>query len=142
VLLTLTAASSPDLPDATALGLLLHKHPDRVQSFELPAGNATVLYPDVSAKRCTAALIIDVNPITLAQSRFRRERAGFALGRYVNDRPYAGSSLLAVAIARVMGTALAGVCRARPELVETRVNALQAFVCSYLAVRWDRVVNP
>jgi 3' terminal RNA ribose 2'-O-methyltransferase Hen1 len=121
VLLTLTATSGAGMVDATALGFLLHKHPDRVQSFELAAGSATVLYPEASAARCTAALIVEVDTIKLADSQFRRERAGFALGRYLNDRPYAGASLLAVAIARVLRTALAGVCHARPELVQNRV---------------------
>ncbi|MFT4217828.1 MAG: hypothetical protein QM619_11700 [Micropruina sp.] len=33
-------------PDAPALGHLLHKHPDRVQTFTLPVGAATVFYPE------------------------------------------------------------------------------------------------
>jgi 3' terminal RNA ribose 2'-O-methyltransferase Hen1 len=36
----------------------------------------------------------------------------------VNDRPYAASSLLSVALKEVFGTALAGRCTARPELVD------------------------
>jgi 3' terminal RNA ribose 2'-O-methyltransferase Hen1 len=37
-------------------------------------------------------------------------------GQYVNDRPYAASSMMAVALGRVFGTAMAGRCAARPEL--------------------------
>jgi RNA repair, ligase-Pnkp-associating, region of Hen1 len=41
--------------------------------------------------------------------------------RYVSDRPYAASSLLAVALKGVFGTALAGRCEARPELAATAI---------------------
>ncbi|SDD03489.1 3' terminal RNA ribose 2'-O-methyltransferase Hen1 [Rhodococcus tukisamuensis] len=119
VLLTLTATATVDLPDATDLGYLLHKHPDRVQVFELTVGTATVLYPESTPARCTVALILDVDPIELARSKFRRGSDGFALGQYVNDRPYAGSSMLAVALSRVFKSALAGVCKTHPDLAET-----------------------
>ena len=33
-----------------------------------------------------------------------------ALEQYVTDRPYAATSLLSVALARIFGTALAGTC--------------------------------
>ncbi|WP_031940149.1 3' terminal RNA ribose 2'-O-methyltransferase Hen1 [Prescottella defluvii] len=118
MLLTLTATATDDVPDASDLGHLLHKHPDRVQTFELSVGTATVLYPESTQARCTAALLLDVDPIELARSRFRRGTDGFALGQYVNDRPYAGSSMLAVALSRVFKSALAGVCKTRPELAE------------------------
>lgn len=41
MLLTITTTHRP----ATDLGYLLHKHPDRVQSFALPFGQAHVAYP-------------------------------------------------------------------------------------------------
>lgn len=97
---------------------MLHKHPERVQEFALTVGAATVLYPEVSTTRCTVALLLDVDPIELARSRFRRGRDGFALGQYVNDRPYAASSMLAVALGRVFRTALSGVCKSHPHLAE------------------------
>ncbi|MEL7168411.1 MAG: 3' terminal RNA ribose 2'-O-methyltransferase Hen1, partial [Bacteroidota bacterium] len=56
MLLTLTTTHSP----ATDLGYLLHKHPARVQAFDLPFGQAHVFYPEVSDARCTAALLLDV----------------------------------------------------------------------------------
>jgi 3' terminal RNA ribose 2'-O-methyltransferase Hen1 len=40
------------------------------------------------------------------------------LDQYVNDRPYVASSFLSVAIARVLGSALAGRSKDRPELTE------------------------
>lgn len=52
MILTLTATRSAALPDASDLGFLLHKHPDRVQHLDVHGGTATVLYPEVSAERC------------------------------------------------------------------------------------------
>jgi 3' terminal RNA ribose 2'-O-methyltransferase Hen1 len=101
---------------ATDLGYLLHKHPDRVQSFPVSAGTAHVFYPEATEHRCTVALLLDVDPIALVRGRTGRAAEGFTLGQYVNDRPYAASSLLAVALSRVFKTAMAGRCVARPEL--------------------------
>ncbi|MGD8149247.1 3' terminal RNA ribose 2'-O-methyltransferase Hen1 [Ornithinimicrobium sp. Y1694] len=113
MLLTLTSTA----PQASDLGFLLHKHPDRVQTFTVSGATATVLYPEVEDERCTVALVLEVDPVALAR-RKGAGVAGFALGQYVNDRPYAASSLLAVAIGQVFGTALNGRCDARPELVD------------------------
>ncbi|WP_344972034.1 3' terminal RNA ribose 2'-O-methyltransferase Hen1 [Streptosporangium fragile] len=111
MLLTISTTVRP----ATDLGFLLHKHPDRVQEFAQSYGVARVLYPEVSRERCTAALLLDVDPVRLVRSR-GRSTPDYALGQYVNDRPYAASSLLAVALGEVFRTARAGRCAARPEL--------------------------
>ena len=114
VFFTMTSTSSP----AGDLGFLLHKHPGRVQHFDVSVGTATVFDPEVTDERCTAALVLDIDPVGLV----RRSHSGsdaFALGQYVNDRPYAASSMLAVAIAQVFRTALRGECAARPELAAT-----------------------
>jgi 3' terminal RNA ribose 2'-O-methyltransferase Hen1 len=108
VLITLTTTHQP----ATELGFLLHKHPDRVQSIEMPAGTAYVAYPEAGFDRCTVALLLEVDPIGLV-------RGGSALAEYVNDRPYAACSLLAVALGRAFRTAMTGRCDARPELAAT-----------------------
>jgi 3' terminal RNA ribose 2'-O-methyltransferase Hen1 len=114
VLLTITTTHSP----ATDLGYLLVKHPDRVQEFSVSTGRAYVCYPESSADRCTAALLLDIDPQALARSG--RERPDeFTLGRFVNDRPYAASSLLAAAIAQVFRTALRGASKDRPALAQT-----------------------
>jgi hypothetical protein len=111
MLLTITTTYNP----ATDLGYLLHKNPARVQHFEMPFGLVHVFYPEISAARCTAALLLDVNPVGLV----RKESAGgFPLAQYVNDRPYSASSFLSVAIAQVYGSALNGKCKDRPELVD------------------------
>ncbi|MEO6998560.1 MAG: 3' terminal RNA ribose 2'-O-methyltransferase Hen1 [Terracoccus sp.] len=111
MLLTLTSTAA----DATDLGYLLHKHPDRVQTFDLPVGRAHVFYPEATDERCTVALLLEVDPIGLVRGR-RFGGDGFALSQYVNDRPYAASSMLAVALGRVFRTALQGRCAARPDL--------------------------
>jgi 3' terminal RNA ribose 2'-O-methyltransferase Hen1 len=50
--------------------------------------------------------------------RGRRGRnEGFSLAQYVNDRPYAATSLLSVAMGKVFRSALNGQCKPRPELV-------------------------
>ena len=110
MLLTLTL----NRPPATDLGFLLHKHPARVQEVSLPFGTAHVFYPEVGDERCTAALLLDVDPVGLIRRGVRFAR----LDHYVNDRPYVASSFLSVALSRVFTTALAGRCNARPALVE------------------------
>jgi 3' terminal RNA ribose 2'-O-methyltransferase Hen1 len=115
VLLTVTTTHRP----ATDLGYLLHKHPDRVQAFGLPFGTAHVLYPEATEERCTAALILDVDPVALV--RRGRGRGAFPLAEYVNDRPYVASSFLSVALVNVYKSAMAGTCTARPDLAASPI---------------------
>lgn len=110
VLLTLSTTHRP----ATDLGFLLHKHPDRVQAFRLPFGTAHVFYPEASEDRCTAALVLEIDPVGLT----RRGKSAFALAEYVNDRPYVASSLLSVALVSVFKSALEG---RSPELAATAI---------------------
>lgn len=112
VLLTL----STTMPDATDLGYLLHKNPGRAQSFEVAVGTAHVLWPEASENRATVALLLEIDPIALVRSRSTRGADGFSLSQYVNDRPYAASSMLSVALGKVFRTAMTGRCDARPEL--------------------------
>ena len=114
MLLTIATTHLP----ATDLGYLLHKHPKRLQSFELAFGKAHVFYPEASHERCTAALLLDVDPVGLVR---KRRGEGEALEQYVNDRPYVASSFLSVAIAQVFGSALAGRSKDKPELAETAI---------------------
>jgi diadenosine tetraphosphatase ApaH/serine/threonine PP2A family protein phosphatase len=99
------------------LGYLLHKNPNRLQSFDLSFGKAHVFYPEASASRCTAALLLDVDPVGLVRTRRGPSGEGGMLDQYVNDRPYVASSFMSVAIARVFNSALAGNSKDRPELV-------------------------
>ncbi|MFE4177427.1 3' terminal RNA ribose 2'-O-methyltransferase Hen1 [Streptomyces sp. NPDC056909] len=115
--LTISTTGTPERP-ATDLGFLLHKHPDRAQTFSTAHGTAHVLYPEASAERCTAALLLEIDPVALVRRSRGKGRGGApdaALAQYVNDRPYAASSLLAVALSTVFKSALRGVCAALPE---------------------------
>ncbi|UYM06162.1 3' terminal RNA ribose 2'-O-methyltransferase Hen1 [Solicola gregarius] len=116
MLLTVTTT----MPDATDLGYLLHKHPGRVQRFDVYGGVAHVFYPEATPERTTAALMLEVDPIGLARGKGKL-REGFALGQYVNDRPYASSSLLSVAMGKVFRTALNGRCDDRQALADTAI---------------------
>jgi 3' terminal RNA ribose 2'-O-methyltransferase Hen1 len=117
MLLTITSTNAP----ATDLGYLLHKNPSRLQSFPLSFGQAHVFYPEASSERCTAALLLDVDPVALVRNRRGPAGEGGTLDQYVNDRPYVASSFLSVAIARVLGSALAGRSKSRPELTDVRM---------------------
>lgn len=115
MLLTITTTHQP----ATDLGYLLHKHPERCQSFPMTFGQASVFYPEATAERCTAVLLLEIDPVSLVRGKAGRQEK--SLEQYVNDRPYVASSFLSVAIAKVFGTALGGHCKDRPELVNTPI---------------------
>ena len=117
MLLTITTTRAP----ATDLGYLLHKHPDRPQSFATSAGEAHVFYPEATPERCTAALLLEVDPVALVRGQGKSKNSDAELAQYVNDRPYAASSLLAVAIKEAFRTALTGRCDARPDLAAARI---------------------
>lgn len=115
MLLTLSTTLNP----ATDLGYLLYKNPARAQSFELSFGQAQVFWPEASAERATVALMVEVDPIALSRSSARDDKR--PLQPYVNDRPYAASSFLSVAIGEVFGSALSGNSRERPALVDQAI---------------------
>jgi len=122
MLLSISTPRPPGGGDARDLGHLLHKHPDRAQSFPLGFGAAYVVYPEATAERCTAVLLVDVDAEALARQQrraaaARAARTGFALAGSINDRAFAASSLLAVAMSTVFSTAMSGRCDRRPELV-------------------------
>lgn len=125
MLLTITNRQKP----ATDLGFLLRKHPDKIQSFNLSFGTAHVFYPEASDDSCTAALLLEIDPVGLVRNRRGPAGEGRTLEQYVNDRPYVASSFLSVAIAEVFGSAIAGKAKERADLVETRL-ALEANIAS------------
>jgi 3' terminal RNA ribose 2'-O-methyltransferase Hen1 len=116
MLLSITTTHRP----ATDLGYLLGKHPERLQSFELAYGQAHVFYPEASVERCTACLLLDIDPIGLVRNH-RGRPDDPTLARYVNDRPYVASSFMSVAVARVFGGALGGASKERPELAQAAI---------------------
>ena len=97
---------------------MLYKHPDKVQVFNQSFGTATVFYPEATEERCTAALLLEVDPVRLARSA-GRDAPDFALAQYVNDRSYAASSLLSAAMANVFRTARAGRADSHQALADT-----------------------
>jgi hypothetical protein len=111
---------------ATDLGFLLMKHPERVHEAELAFGRAIVFYPEASAARCEAALVLEIDPVGLVRGR---GEGGGLLDQYVNDRPYAASSFLSVALNRTLRTAMSGVSRERPELAAARIPLQDRYDC-------------
>lgn len=107
------------MEDARQLGFLVTKHPDRVHEKSLPFGQAFVFFPEATSDRATMALYVEVDPVGLV--RKAKGAASFALQPYVNDRPYVSSSFLSVALSRMLGSALKGDCRDKPELATTPI---------------------
>ena len=114
MLLTITTTHRP----ATDLGHLLHKHPGRFQSYDLSFGKAHAFYTEAADERCSACLLLDVDPVGIVRGKGSAEGL---LSQYVNDRPYVASSFLSVAIAQVFGSALQGRCNDRPDLTTTPI---------------------
>jgi 3' terminal RNA ribose 2'-O-methyltransferase Hen1 len=121
VLLTISTTHRP----ATDLGFLLHKNPERHHVTELGFGTAHVFYPEASDERCSAAGLVDVDPVGLVRDRTAAGR--FALAHYVNDRPYVASSFLSVALGRLFGTAMTGRSKERQDLADQALP-LEAFL--------------
>jgi 3' terminal RNA ribose 2'-O-methyltransferase Hen1 len=99
------------------LGYLLFKHPDRVRAFPQSFGTATVFFPEASDERCTVAVLLDIDPVHLART-FGKGAPDFSLAQYVNDRSYAASSLLGVAVADVFSTARSGRADSRQQVAD------------------------
>lgn len=108
-------------PDATDLGYLLHKNPANVHTTDLAYGRATVFFSKATPEETTVNLLVEVDPVALVRGKGARQ-GGWALGQYVNDRPYAASSFLSTAISRCFGTAMGGRCEKRPELTERALD--------------------
>lgn len=103
---------------ATDLGFLLRKNPARMHETELSFGRALTLYPEASDERCTAALVLEVDPVGLVRGK---GDSGGLMDQYVNDRPYAASSFLAVGMGRAWREAIAGQSKDRQNLADTAI---------------------
>lgn len=113
--LTLLADAGADY-SASDLGYLLHKHPDQLHKREVAAGDVSIFYPEVSETRTTAVMHLAVDPVGLVRGRNRQSDG--LLTQYVNDRPYAASSFLSVALARSLGQSLSGKSKERQNLAD------------------------
>ncbi|MCU1322244.1 MAG: Methyltransferase type 12 [Acidobacteriaceae bacterium] len=118
--LTISTTHQP----ATDLGFLLHKNPSRVQVEELSFGKAHVFYPEAEQERCTAALLLEIDPVALVRGRGPAGEGG-QLEQYVNDRPYAANSFLSVAMGRLFTTAMSGRSKERQELAGTAIPLIE-----------------
>lgn len=116
MLFTLSTTHQP----ATDLGFLLHKHPERLHEIALPQGRALLFYPEASAERCTFTMTLELDPVQLVRGSGQKGDTGL-LAEYVNDRPYAVSSFLTVALGRALGTAFTGRSKDRQALADTAI---------------------
>ncbi|MEM8899533.1 MAG: 3' terminal RNA ribose 2'-O-methyltransferase Hen1 [Bacteroidota bacterium] len=117
MLVTISTTYQP----ATDLGFLLHKHPDKYQTFNLSVGKVHVFYPEASVERTTAAILLDIDPVELVRGKRKLKSSSFSLKQYVNDRPYVASSFLSVALSKAFSTAMNGKCDHKPELVKQKL---------------------
>jgi 3' terminal RNA ribose 2'-O-methyltransferase Hen1 len=115
MLLTITTTEQP----ATDLGYLLHKNPYRSQSSPLAFGKAHIFYPEATEEKCTVALLLDIDSVELVRGK---RGSTIQLDTYVNDRPYVCSSFMSVALNRLFGQSLKGICREKPELATREIN--------------------
>lgn len=115
MLMTLSCTACDNF-DPADLGYLVHKHPDKVQTYSVAHGKVHVFYPEVSPQRCRLSMLLEIDPVGLVR------RPGQGLDQYVNDRPYAASSFFAVAMNRVFREALLGRCKDRPQLVKQELD--------------------
>ncbi len=107
---------------ATDLGFLLRKNPANVHRAEHSFGQTILAYTESTEARCEAALILDVDPIKIVRGAQRYSK-DVVLAHYVNDRPYAASSFLSVALNRVLRNAVSG--QAVPEREGLAETALE-----------------
>ena len=104
---------------ATDLGHLLHKNPERMHTRDLAFGKALLFFPEATDVRCSAAMVLDVDPVALV--RGKGKGGDGLLDQYVNDRPYAASSFLSVAMGRMMREAIAGRSRERQAVADSTI---------------------
>lgn len=122
---------------ATDLGYLLHKHPERMHETDLGFGKAYVFYPEATVARCEAVLVLDVDPVGLVRGKGSSDGL---LDQYVNDRPYAASSFLSVALTRSLRTAMGGTSKERSDLAQAAIP-LEARISPLPARGGERIVH-
>jgi 3' terminal RNA ribose 2'-O-methyltransferase Hen1 len=89
-----------------------------MHELELSFGKARLFYPDASEGKCSAALVLDVDPVALVRGKGGSDGL---LDQYVNDRPYAASSFLTVAMGRLMREAISGRSKERQTLADCAI---------------------
>ncbi|MBT34176.1 MAG: 3' terminal RNA ribose 2'-O-methyltransferase Hen1 [Thalassobius sp.] len=117
MLLNITTTHYP----ATDLGYLLHKHPDRFQSVSLAVGKVHIFYPECTEEKATVSILLDIDSVDMVKKAKVKGNEGFALGHYVNDRPYVVSSIMSVALSKAFSSAMNGKCKDKPELIDQKL---------------------
>ena len=112
---------STDHRPATDLGYLLHKNPGGHHTADFGFGTGHVVFPEATDDHCTAALLVDIDPVGLVRGRKGPKGGDFSLAQYVNDRPYATSSFMSVVLGTMFSTAMTGRSKERPELAEEAI---------------------
>lgn len=115
MILTISTTHQP----ATDLGFLVHKNPDHVHEMDIGFGTAALFYPEASEAQATLAMVLDIDAVDLVRGRNAKDQG--LLQSYVNDRPYAVSSFLSVAIAKTLRNALNGTSKERQALADTEI---------------------
>jgi 3' terminal RNA ribose 2'-O-methyltransferase Hen1 len=100
-----------------------------MHTHDFAFGKARLFFPEATEARCSAAMVLEVDPVALVRGKGTGGGKGGdgLLDQYVNDRPYAGSSFVSVAMGRMMREAISGRSRERQELADTKM-ALEAVV--------------
>ncbi len=120
--LSITTTHKP----ATDLSYLLHKNPDKVQTFDITGGKAYVFYPETTDEKCTATMILNIDTLEMIKNQ-KKSMSDFALKGYVNDRPFVASSFLSSAISSIYSSALNGNSKEKSEVVNKKIP-LEVFI--------------
>jgi hypothetical protein len=121
--LTITLLAAP----ATDLGYLLHKNPSRVHRFDLSFGKATVFHPETSSDRCTACLLVEVDPIGMVNCCQRRAASDLQCWSEVSSAASRSTDSDRVAEARGPGGAVAGANAFRRQQHAKRLDSAGAW---------------
>lgn len=117
MILTVSTTHRP----ATDLGFLVHKNPDKLHEMDVGFGTAHLFFAVAREDFAKFAMVLDIDGIDLVRGRDGQGREQGLLQQYVNDRPYAASSFLSVAIAKTLRNAMQGSSKERQALADTEI---------------------
>ena len=84
------------------------------------AGQTYTFFSECTPGSATAALLLDVDPVGLVRGRSAADRG--LLTQYVNDRPYAASSFLSVAVNKCFAQTMAGKSKERQHIADQTLD--------------------
>lgn len=112
-------------PNASDLGFLLYKHPDRVFRSDDTRNRlvkAVGFYPEVSSDRCEFVLLVAVDPV----ERVRGLAWNGGIAQYVEPLPFLASSHLAQALSLCLRSAMNGIASSKDPETDAKLKALAA----------------